>query len=76
LQLPTPAKGKISVAEDLEAVLRKTSSGIRTQLPVLKSMLQDRHGAWNGVRWDGQHASFFALGEADEKKPKRKLLGQ
>ena len=39
-------------------------------------MFQDRHGAWNGVRWDGQHASFFALGEADEKKPKRKLLGQ
>jgi hypothetical protein len=27
-----------------------------------------KHGVWNGVRWDGQRASFFTLAEIDEKK--------
>jgi hypothetical protein len=37
-------------------------------------MYPDEHGGWNGVRWNSQRASFFALCETDEKKAMAKLL--
>jgi hypothetical protein len=41
-----------------------------------KTMYRDEHGVWNGVCWNGQLASFFALCETDEKKALAKLLGE
>jgi len=41
---------------------------------VFKIMYRDEHGVWNGVRWNDQRASFFALGESDETKAMAKLL--
>jgi hypothetical protein len=41
----------------------KTSSGKR-----FTNIYRDENRVWDGVRWDGQHPSFFALGETDEKK--------
>jgi hypothetical protein len=37
-------------------------------------MYRDEHEVWNGVRWNGQRASFFALSESDERKAMVKLL--
>jgi hypothetical protein len=31
------------------------------------------HGVWDGIRWDGKTAAFFAMGEMDEKKAREKL---
>ena len=36
-------------------------------------MYPDERGIWDGVRWDGKHAAFFAVGETDEMKARRKL---
>ena len=41
-----------------------------------KIMYRDERGVWDGVRWDGQHAVFFALGESDEGQARRKLRGR
>jgi hypothetical protein len=38
-------------------------------------MYKDENGVWDGIRWDGQHPSFFALGETDEKRAREKLRG-
>jgi len=35
---------------------------------------RDEYGGWNAVRWEGQSASFTALGETDEKRATAKLL--
>jgi hypothetical protein len=37
-------------------------------------MYRDEHGVWNGVRWNDERASLFALCEADEKKAMTKLM--
>jgi hypothetical protein len=37
-------------------------------------MYRDENGIWDGVRWDGQHPSFFAIREMDEVKAMEKLL--
>jgi hypothetical protein len=39
-------------------------------------MYRDEHGGWNGLRWNGQCASVFALCETDEKKAMAKVLRQ
>ncbi|MBV8176782.1 MAG: hypothetical protein JO151_19785 [Verrucomicrobia bacterium] len=31
-------------------------------------------GIWDGVRWDGKNASFYALRETDEEKAREKLF--
>jgi hypothetical protein len=38
-------------------------------------MYRDENGVWEGVRWDGQHPSFFAISETDEGKAMEKLRG-
>jgi len=38
-------------------------------------MYRDENEIWDGVRWDGQHPSFFALGETDDKRAMEKLRG-
>jgi hypothetical protein len=41
---------------------------------MFKIMYRGEHGVWNGVLWNGQRASFFALSESDERKAMVKLL--
>jgi hypothetical protein len=61
-------KGRLSVGEDLEAVLHKIEYW--HQAPVTKFRIIARHGqgAWHGVRWDGKTAISFPLNEKDETK--------
>jgi hypothetical protein len=67
------AKGRLSVTNDIEAVLRKIESWHQGSIAAFKIMYGDESGVWDGVRWDGQRAAFFALQEIDERKAKSKL---
>src|SRR6516225_6017642 len=66
--------GKLSVTKDIDAVLRKIEHWHQGSIAAFKIMYRDEHGVWNGVRWNGQRASVFALGETDERKAMAKLL--
>jgi hypothetical protein len=55
-------KGRRSVTNDIEAVLRKIEYWRQSSVAAFKIMYRDEHGVWDGVRWDGKHAAFFALG--------------
>jgi hypothetical protein len=50
--------GKRSVANDIEAVLRKIEFWHQGSISSFKITYQDEHGAWHPVRWDGQRASL------------------
>jgi hypothetical protein len=67
-------RGRRSVTEDIEAVLRKIEYWHLGSITAFKIMYRDEHGLWDGVKWDGQSASFFALGETDEAKALTKLV--
>jgi hypothetical protein len=69
-----PKQGKVSVTGDIEAVLRKIEYWHPGSIAAFKIMYRDEHGVWNGVRWDGERASLFALGETDQKMARAKLL--
>jgi len=56
--------------------LRKIEYWHQGSIAAFKIMYRDEHGVWNGSRWDGQRASFFALCETDEKKAMAKLRRQ
>jgi hypothetical protein len=75
ISITDTGKGRRSVTNDIEAVLRKIEYWHQGSIGGFKIMYRDEHGVWDGVRWDGQHPSFFALGEADEKKAMEKLRG-
>jgi len=66
--------GKLSVTKDIDAFLRRIERSHQASIAAFKIMYRDEHGVWNGVRWNGQRASFFALRETDEKKAMAKLL--
>jgi hypothetical protein len=66
--------GECSVAEDIEAVLRKIEYWHQGSIAKFKIMCRDGKGFWHGVRWDGKTASCFALDETDERKVLKKLL--
>jgi hypothetical protein len=66
--------GKLSVTKDIDGVLRKIERWHQGSIAGFKIMYRDEHGGWNGIRWNGQSASFFALSETDEKKAIAKLL--
>lgn len=36
-------------------------------------MYRDSEGYWDGVKWDGEHATFFALRETSEGAAEKKL---
>jgi hypothetical protein len=63
-----------SVTNDIEAVLRKVEYWHQGPVAAFKIMYRDERGVWDGIRRDGQHAVFFALGETDEGKARRKLI--
>jgi hypothetical protein len=66
-------KGSRSVTNDIEAVLRKIEYWHQGSIAAFRIMYRDENGVWDGVRWDGQHPAFFALGETDEGKAMVKL---
>jgi hypothetical protein len=73
ISITDTGKGRRSVTNDIEAVLRKIEYWHQGSIAAFKIMLyRDENGVWNGVRWDGQTASFFALGETDEGKVRTK----
>jgi hypothetical protein len=67
-------KGRRSVTNDIGAVLRKIEYWHQGSISGFKVMYRDENGVWDGIRWDGEHPSFFAMREADEKKARVKLL--
>jgi hypothetical protein len=62
-----------SVTSDIEAVLRKIEYWHQGSIAGFKIMCRDEHGVWDGVRWYGKAAGFFALRETEEKKAMEKL---
>ena len=67
-------KGKCSVAEDLESVLRKIEYWHQGSVAKFKIMCRDGKGFWHRVDWDGKTASISALQEAGERKSQQKAL--
>ena len=66
--------GRRLVTNDIDAVLRKIEYWHQGSISGFKIMYRDEHGVWDGVRWDGRTASFFAIRETDEGKARQKLL--
>src|SRR5215831_6593545 len=66
--------GKKSVTNDIENVLRKIEYWHQGSIATFRIMYRDSLGVWDGVHWDGQRASFFAIQETDEVLARKKLL--
>jgi len=64
---------KCSVAEDIEAVLRKIEYWHQGSISAFKIMWRDGKGFWHGVRWDNKTASLLALQETDERQARKML---
>jgi hypothetical protein len=73
ISITDTGKGRASVTNDIEAVLRKIEYWHQGSIAGFKIMYRDEHGVWDGIRWDGKMPAFFALGEMDEKKARGKL---
>ena len=58
--------GKASVTNDITSVLRKIEAWHQGSIAGYQIMYWDSDGYWNGVEWDGEHATFFAIRETDE----------
>jgi len=67
--------GQRSVADDIEAVLRKIEHWHQDAITSFKIMSKDGKGFWHIVHWNGKNASLSRLGESDEQKTHKKLLG-
>jgi hypothetical protein len=46
-------KGRRSVTNDIEAVLRKIEYSHQGSIAAFKIMYRNENGVWAGVRWDG-----------------------
>lgn len=66
VKIQDTGKDAKSVAEDLEAVLRKIEAWHQGSIAGFKIMYRDSEGYWDGVKWNGGHATFFALRETSE----------
>jgi hypothetical protein len=55
--------GNRSVTNDIENVLRKIEHYHQGSIVHFKIMYRDSEQIWDGIDWDGEHASFFALRE-------------
>ena len=67
--------GQHSVLEDIEAVLHKIEYWHQGSIAAFKIMARDGKGFWHKIHWDGKTASLAPLGETDEQKAHKRLLG-
>jgi hypothetical protein len=51
--------GNRSVTNDIENVLRKIEIWHQGPVTGFRIMYRDSNGYWDGVRWDGEHATFL-----------------
>src|SRR5215510_4772631 len=65
--------GKASVTNDIESVLRKIQAWHQGSIAGYQIMYRDAEGYWDGVEWDGESATFFAIRETDEAAAEKKL---
>ncbi len=68
--------GNRSVTNDIENVLRKIEHFHQAPITGFLIMYRDYEGVWDGIHWDGEHASFFALRETEEGRAREKLLAR
>ena len=66
-------RGTASVTYDIENVLRKIEAWHQGSIASFRIMYKDSEGYWDGIRWDGQHATFFAIRETSEAAAEKKL---
>lgn len=66
--------GNKPVTNDIENVLRKIEAWHQGSIAGYRIMYQDSDGYWDGVDWNGQHATFFAIRETNEAAAEKKLL--
>ena len=59
-------RGTASVTDDIENVLRKIEAWRQGSIAGYRIMCRDAGGCWDGCEWDGQHARFLGIREADE----------
>jgi hypothetical protein len=62
------------VTNDIENVLRKIEYYHQGSIVGFKIMYRDSEHIWDGIQWDGQRVSFFALRETDEERARKRLL--
>ena len=67
-------QGNRSVTNDIEGVLRKIEYYHQAPITGFKIMYRDSEGIWDGIKWDGNWALFFALGEKEEAPARQKLF--
>jgi hypothetical protein len=68
--------GNRSLTNDIESVLRKIEHYHQGSIVGFKIMYRDSEGTWDGIEWNGEHASFFALRETEEGRAREKLLAR
>jgi hypothetical protein len=68
--------GNRSLTNDIESVLRKIEHYHQGSIVGFNIMYRDSEGVWDGINWDGEHASFFALRETEEGRAREKLLAR
>jgi hypothetical protein len=66
--------GNRSLTNDIESVLRKIEHYHQGSIVGFKIMYRDSEGVWDGIKWDGGRALFFALRETEEERARKKLL--
>src|SRR5215471_12639911 len=63
ISITDTGKGKLSVTNDIEAVLRRIEYWHQASIAGFKIMFRDECGVWGGVRWDGKTVAFYAICE-------------
>ena len=76
IKIQDTGKDRKSVADDLQAVLRKIEEWHQDSIAGFKIMCRYGKGFWHGVRWDSKTAFCFALNETDERKASKKFLSE
>jgi hypothetical protein len=66
--------GKASVTNDIESVLRRIEAWHQGSIAGYQIMYRDAEGYWDGVEWNGENATFFAIRETNEAAAEKKLL--
>jgi hypothetical protein len=74
IKIQDTGKDTKSVAEDLEAVLRKIEAWHQGSIAGYRFMYRNSAGCWDGVKWDGSHATVFPIREMNETAAEKKLL--